>query len=115
MLSHAQIGAPLFGEVRANAHTRVPLSCSTFPRPNLVQRRAFYAGLGEKQLAGSGALKAMVPLMTDGAETQSAGPAGEFAKLKVCLAAGLPVPEHIVRHKTECCPGVIGMRSWTTR
>ena len=86
MLRHAQTGSPLFCEVGANAHRRVPLTCTTFPWPKPVQRRGFHAGLlGENQLAGSVALKAMAPLMTDGAETQSAGPAGEFAKLKVCF------------------------------
>lgn len=83
MLRHAQTGSPLFCEVEANAHRRVPLTCSALPRL-LVQRRGFYAGLpGERQLAGTVASRAMAPLMTDGAETQSAGPAGDFSKLKV--------------------------------
>ena len=86
MLRHAPTRSPLVCEVEANAHRRVPLTCSALPRPQLVQRRGFYAGLlGEKQLAGSVASRAMAPLLSgDPSETQqSEGPAGEFAKLQV--------------------------------
>ena len=86
MLRHAQTRSPLVCEVEANAHRRAPLTCSALPRLQLVQRRGFHAGLlGEKQLAGSVASRAMAPLISGEREeeAQAEGPAGEFAKMQV--------------------------------
>ena len=85
MLRHAHTRSPLVCEVEANAHRRAPLACSALPRLQLVQRRGFHAGLlGEKQLAGSVASRAMAPLLSgEVSDTQAEGPAGKFAKLQV--------------------------------
>ena len=116
MLRHAQTVSPLFREVEANAHRRVPVTCSALPRGKLVLRRGFCAGVIGEKLAGSVASRAMAPLMTDGAETQSAGPAGKFAKLKVCC--GGPTCRHLSTAKDTRLSAVryaLGTRSWTTR